>query len=153
MKYGILLLGCEAEQEAERYFEDAFEVYRKSESVLSEEEKKEYKYIINFDLEKEMDGGIIPIQSIRDSKYTPIFKWFFDRGFRTIGEKANALFVCYILERPYCYCMYDFWNLYEAVFELEHFSKKVELWDAKYKLYEDLKQRLLEELDKNILWK
>lgn len=137
----------------ERYFEDAFEVYRKSEGELLEEEKKEYKYIINFETEKETEGDIISIQSIRESRYTPIFKWFFEMGFRVIGEKANALFVCYILQRNYCCCMYDFWNLYEAVFELECFSKKVELWDSKYKLYEDLRQRLLEELDNNILWK
>lgn len=152
MKYAVLFLGSENMQGVESYFEDTFEVYWKSEGELSEEEKKEYKYIINFDEEKR-EGDIISIQSICECRYVPIFKWFFERGFRVTGEKANALFVCYILQKNYCFCMYDFWILYEAVFELEHFSKTVEIWNPEYKLYDDFRERLLDELDSIKVWK
>ena len=111
---------------------------------------EEYSYVVCFG---ELHcKGMYSAENLERSGFTPIFEYLFEHGFRIGGEKAKALFVCYILEDQYCRTIEDFWNLYDGVYELIQFTDKIELWDRKYNVYEGFRERLAQELRKLNLW-
>lgn len=100
----------------------------------------------------EIDSKKLCLSEAKSSEYAPIFQYLYNSGFRIGGEKARALFICYILKRQYCKDMDTFWILYEAVYEVVRYAESIQLWNPNYNMYDGLKERLLNELEQIDFW-
>ena len=147
MRYKILCIQCPCKQKIKHYFNNSYDIIWQDNLMINDTGL--YRCVINFS-SVELDGAI-SFKKIIQNEFTPIFLFFYEKGFRIDKKGADALFTHYILGKRYSHNIADFQVLLEAEELLIAYADTVKLWDDNYNIRDGLKSTLLKEFTKENL--